>query len=223
MKDVSKIYNISRDNTKTALDHINMVFPTGSITAILGANGAGKTTLLKCIAGITQYKGKIEFSPSGTVAFCTEQGSFFPSLTARENGEICQKLYHKFDFLLFCELLKQFDVPQDVKASKLSRGQKSALEISMGICKNADYFLLDEPFIGVDIFARRNFLRSIIENKREEQTVIVTTHIVDELQNLLDFAYIIHAKTLKYINFSEENPDLAAAMREIYKENMIIV
>ena len=89
----------------------------------------------------------------------TEQGTFFPFMTPVEHADFLEDYYDRFNRERYLKLLEYFELPKRKKAHTFSTGQKAKLEISIGFSKGCRYLLLDEPFLGNDVFTRRDFLR----------------------------------------------------------------
>ena len=95
------------------------------------------------------------------LAYITEEGSYFNELTPNEHGDFFVNLFDGFDIERFNKLLNFFELPIDKKTKALSKGQRSKLEIAIGFSKSAKYILMDEPFMGKDIFTRRDFMKLV--------------------------------------------------------------
>ncbi len=183
---------------KVALAQVNLKIEDSQVIGILGENGAGKTTLLKCLAGLTDYEGEIRYEDvttikerSAKIAYMTEEGSYFPFMTALENALFLEDFYECFDLERFKKLCEFLDLPMKQKARTLSKGQKAKLEIALGFSKGAKYLLLDEPFLGNDIFTRRNFLKMMCDSLIQNETIVIATHLIDEIENFIDRAVLI--------------------------------
>lgn len=170
----------------------------GEIVGLLGANGSGKTTLLKAIVGIGELAcgtvlldGKPLGEQYDRVAFITEEGSYMPGMTPLQYAEFLADFYPRFDHEHFKKLLDYFELPDDRRIRTFSKGQKSKLEIAAGMAKRAKLILMDEPFEGKDQFARRDFLKLMIGQLEGDETVIVTTHLVDEIEHVVDRAVVL--------------------------------
>lgn len=206
--------------------------PSGEIVGILGENGSGKTTLLKAIMGIGDIQNgeiRIDGLPVTQqyekMAFITEEGSFLPDLTPYEYGQFLADFYPRFDWVRYNKLLKFFNIERHGQIKKFSKGQKSKLEICAGFSKGAKYILMDEPFLGKDMFTRRDFLKLMVSSLKGDETILLTTHIIDEIENVLDRAIILRYGRVKadfYIDdIREEGRTLADVMAEItgYEKN----
>lgn len=181
-----------------ALDEMNLQVGEGEVVGILGENAAGKTTLLKIVAGLMEpTRGKVtidgtsSLQAAGQVAFMTEQGTFFPFLTPAEHADFLEDYYDRFNRERYFKLLEYFELPKGKKARTFSTGQKAKLEISIGFSKGCRYLLLDEPFLGNDVFTRRDFLRLMGDSLLDGETILLATHLINEIDNFIDRAVIL--------------------------------
>ncbi len=145
----------------------SLQIPKGEIVGILGDNGSGKTTLLKTIMGLGERNGgevKIGGLPPqrqyDRMAFITEEGSFLPHMTPVQYGEFLTCFFPRFDQGHYHKLLEFYTLETDEKIKTFSKGQKLKLEICAGLAKKADYILMDEPFVGKDLFMRKDFFEA---------------------------------------------------------------
>lgn len=183
-----------------ALEGIDFQVDAGEVVGILGENAAGKTTLLKIAAGLmppTRGGVTIDSVPAlqaaGQVAFMTEQGTFFPFLTPEEHADFLEAFYDRFDRARYFKLLEYFELPLRQKARSFSTGQKAKLEISLGFSKGCRYLFLDEPFLGNDVFTRRDFLRLMGDSLLDGETILLATHLINEIDQFIDRAVILKA------------------------------
>lgn len=182
----------------------DLTIRSGEIVGLLGANGAGKTTLLKAIMGFTEleqgdvfWNGRPIGEQYGDVAFITEEGSVPANMNAAEFAGFLADFYPRFDRLRYSNLLDFFELDDRTKVRKLSRGQRSKLEICAGFSKGAKLVLMDEPFQGKDVFARRDFLRLMVTSLKEDETFLIATHLVDEIELVIDRAVVMHGGRIK--------------------------
>lgn len=192
---LKKIY----DTTGEGLCSLDLVIPDGQIVGVLGENGAGKTTLLKLIAGLITpsfgdvwLDGKTPKECKEEISFITCEGSYFPELDAASHAELISSLYPKFDSVRFSKLMGFFELPFDKKLKYMSTGQRAKFEIALGFSKGTKYYLLDEPFLGKDVFSRHDFLKLLSATLTGEETLLISTHNVQEIENYLDRAIIFH-------------------------------
>ncbi len=221
-----KINNVTKSyGNQSALYELMVNIEDSQVIGILGENGAGKTTLLKCLAGLTDYQGEILYDDvnslkdrSTKIAYITEEGSFFPFMTVVENAKFLAEFYEGFDMARFEKLCKFLDLPIDKKARSLSKGQKAKLEIVLGFSKGAKYLLLDEPFLGNDIFTRRNFLQLMCDSLINDETILIATHMIDEIENFIDRALLIRNGVLIEDIFIDDLHERGEGLESLMKE-----
>ncbi len=193
VKNVSKKYK-----DKIALSDCNIQIPKGQIIGLFGANGAGKTTLMKCIMGFLKFDGeitldgkKIDGSNISRLSYATGDHSFFPSITAEDH-----KLFYKMQFPKFNEkryeaLMEFFELPTKKRLSEFSLGQQNQFEVVLAISQGADFVFMDEPFAGNDVFNREDFYEVLMRVINEDETVIISTHLIEEIADYIDRAILI--------------------------------
>ncbi|WP_256762224.1 ATP-binding cassette domain-containing protein [Cohnella sp. WQ 127256] len=220
-------YVDKRFPTSNALLYINgLTINKGEIVGILGENGSGKTTLLKAIMGIGELQngeitieGKPNIEQFERMAFITEEGSFLPDLTPLKYAQFLAEFFPGFDLDYFNRLIKLYELPSDRKIKTFSKGQKMKLEITAGLAKKAEYLFMDEPFVGKDIFARRDSLKHMMSGLKGNETLLITTHLIDEIENVIDRAIILHKGLIRadvYVDdMREEGKSLADMMQEV--------
>ncbi|TCT13116.1 ABC-2 type transport system ATP-binding protein [Natranaerovirga pectinivora] len=214
------------------LYEVDMQIKKGEVVGILGENGSGKSTMLKVMMGLTEVTfGEVsieEKKPSELyerMAFITEEGSYFPNMTIGEYGEFLSVFYPKFDHERYRKLTDYFALSKLKKIKTFSKGEKSKVEIAAGFAKMADYILMDEPFLGKDMFTRKDFLKLMVSSLKEEETILISTHQLSEIENFIDRAVVLRDGTIKadfYLDdIREEGKSLPEKMMEIlgYDEN----
>jgi ABC-2 type transport system ATP-binding protein len=185
----------------TALDDVNIAISGGSITGLLGRNGAGKTTLLRILAGQ-------EFPSSGSVrvlgAPLTEservlrrlvfvrEDQVYPDIRVGQALRAASWFYPNWDASLASSLLDDFGLTAGKAVGKLSRGQRSALGITIGLAARAEVTLFDEPYAGLDSVARQMFYdRLLADFTQFPRTVLLSTHLIDEAAALFEGVVVI--------------------------------
>ncbi|MDG5789069.1 ABC transporter ATP-binding protein [Evansella sp. AB-P1] len=204
----------------------------GEIVGILGSNGSGKTTFLKSILklgdshiGEVLVEGKPIEDQFEKVAFITEEGSYFPGMTPMEYGTFLADFFSRYDMDKYSRLLAYFDLKPYEKIKSFSRGQKSKLEICAGFSKGAKYILLDEPFLGKDMFSRMDFMKMMVATLLTDETILIASHFIDELENVIDRIIIFHNHNISGDYYTDDlrakNQDLKTILEEIsgYKKD----
>ena len=184
------------------LEDISFTAEKGEIIGILGANGVGKTTLLKLLAGLltprsgnVQINDKSAVASCGDIAFISEAGSYLKDLTPLKYGEFLADFYPDFDMEYYKKLLSFFQL-EDKPIKKMSKGQKAKAEVAAGMAKRTKYIIMDEPFIGKDMFTRQDFMQALAGSLTGDETIFITTHEIDEIENFIDRALILKDNTI---------------------------
>lgn len=193
LENVKKLYSNNRGLRSTSIQ-----FREGEITGILGRNGSGKTTLLKAILNllpldegwITLHNKPVE-EQFEQIAFITEDGSFFPYMSAKEYGEFLTLYYPSFSKKRYFEMLDQFEVSIFDTIKSLSKGQQLKVEISAGFAMNAKLIILDEPFTTLDIYAKEDTVRLLIEQVKEDVIILISTHNIEEIETVIDRCVVL--------------------------------
>lgn len=202
LKQTEKLYGRTRTQQQKSgkgFYKLNLTIPDGQIVGLLGENGAGKSTLLRAMAGLTTLTGGDILYDGGPVknqyaqlAYITGEGSHPAHMTPLEYRNFLQEFYPNFDARRYGALLKFFDLDPKQRIEKMSTGQQVKLEVAAGMGKRAKYLLMDEPFLGKDVFTRRDFIKLLAGSLRGDETILITTHHIEELEPLLDRVLILH-------------------------------
>ena len=185
----------------TALDDVSMALQADTITGLLGRNGAGKSTLMRIITGQ-------EFVSSGTVRvggqnplendavlrrmIFVKESQIYPDIKVKRALEAASWFYPNWDAELAGQLMDDFALPANRAIKKLSRGMHSAVGIVIGLAAHAEITLFDEPYLGLDAVARQIFYDRLLADYAEHpRTVLLSTHLIDEVANLLEHVIVI--------------------------------
>lgn len=198
MEQVRKAY---RDFT---LDCSLEIMP-GQVTGLIGQNGAGKTTAFKAVLGlISTDSGSIrilgkdmkDFSERDRqdLGIVLSDSGFNGSLTIHDLVPVLGQLYDRFDKTFFMEQAERFGLPNNKKIKEFSTGMRAKLKLLAAISHNAKLLILDEPTAGLDVVARDELLEMLREfmEEDEERSILISSHISGDLENLCDDMYMIH-------------------------------
>ena len=212
-----------------ALDDVSFNIEEGKITCILGINGVGKSTILKSIAGLVKpNSGEIlidgeKVSPKtyNKLAFVPDIDIHFNHFNIRETFEFMKVFYKNWDEKRAYEMLEMFSLTDDQMISKLSKGNTARVKIIIGFAQRAKYILLDEPFSGIDIFKREEFIKAMLTFMEDDESIVITTHEIDEIEQIVDDVIIINnGKVANIFNAEEmrlnEGKSIVDKMREVY-------
>ena len=195
IRDVSRYYG-----AKCALSRVCLTLGPGEIVGLLGENGAGKSTLMKCVFGFIRHTGRVTLDGEAITArniarlsFATCEHSFIPSLSAAAHREFYREQFPTFQEKRFDVLMDFFGLPRLRAAGRLSVGQQNQLETVLALSQGADYIFMDEPFAGSDLFNREDFYKVLAGILTERETVVLSTHLIEEVSGFLGRAVLLHA------------------------------
>lgn len=183
---------IKKYGTNEVLNNINIEFDKGKVYGIVGENGAGKTTLFRCIADLEEYEGKISSKPTpikNQLGLLLTEPFFFQKITGKEYIQLlCNARSIKISDI---EDRNIFDLPLNQYASTYSTGMKKKLALTAILLQGNDYFILDEPFNGVDIQSNIIITEIIHKLKELDKTVIISSHIFSTLSDTCDEIHLL--------------------------------
>lgn len=196
-----KLKNITvRYGRKVALDNISLsIQNSNNIVGILGDNGSGKTTLINLILkNINKFKG--QRSVSETISYMPDRSFLYENMTIKEAIKLFKSVYSDFDEQRMIKILDKFSISQKLKLHDCSKGMHEQVHLALIFSRNTDFYILDEPLSAIDPIKRQYFI-DIIENyRRENSTVIMVTHLLRDLGDMLDD--VIFMKDGEIISYS---------------------
>ncbi|MBR1743292.1 MAG: ABC transporter ATP-binding protein [Lachnospiraceae bacterium] len=179
---------------KKALSGVTFSLPAGKITGLLGPNGSGKTTLIKILGGLLTADGgtvAIGGNSPGVetkkiVSYLPERTYFSSAVKVKETLDFFEAFYEDFELERAEEMLKSLQISDKSKISELSKGNREKLQLVLVMSRRAKLYLLDEPMGGVDPAARDFILRTILKNYAEDASVVISTHLIQDVEKVLD-------------------------------------
>ncbi len=212
---------------KRALTDFDLALPRGEIVGLFGENGAGKTTLMKCILGFLPYTGEITLDGEpitrrniARISFATSEHSFFPNLTASAHRDFYAEHFPHFSDKRFSGLMDFFGLPAHRALRSFSTGQKNQFEVILALSQGAEYILMDEPFAGNDIFNREDFYKVLLGILEPNETVLLSTHLIEEVSDFIGRALLIRRGRLigdvRTDELEEQGIDLMQYIKESY-------
>ena len=233
VRNVTKTYRKQKGlgNKKfKALDDVSFNIEKGKITGLLGVNGVGKSTIMKAISGLIKVDGgdilidgeKLSKDTYNKLAFVPDINTHFKNITVKDSFEFMGAFYKNWNNDKAYEMLGMFKLKDCEIIDNLSKGNIARIKLILGFCQESEYLLLDEPFSGIDIFKRREFIGTIAQYMNENQAIVITTHEIEEVEMLLDDVVLLEeGKVVCVFNAEEvrENEGLSVMekMQEVYK------
>ena len=214
---------------KTAVDGISLKLEPGHIYAMLGPNGSGKTTWMKMAAGLIKpTSGVVNYngSPVGVdsrrdVAYMSTEPYFYDWMTIGDVGKYYQDFFADFSMEKYDEMLQDMALEKKLKCKNLSSGMLAKLKVAVTMARDAKVYMLDEPLNGIDLLARDEVLNAIIKHAGEDKILLVSSHLVEELESVVDYAIFINRSKLVGVYEVEElrqnqSISLADKYREVF-------
>ncbi len=201
----------------------------GELFAFLGVNGAGKSTIIKCIMGFLKYQGQIQVNglenksieAKKIMGYIPEIPSLYPNLTVDEHMEFIARAYKLKDYKAYKDaLLERFDLTDKKKkfGDELSKGMQQKLSICCGLLPKPRLVLFDEPMIGLDPHAIKE-LKKVFEELRDSGCmVLVSTHMIDSMEELWDTTYIMKQGRVAAVVERENLKDNNKSLEDIFFE-----
>ena len=181
---------------KVAIENISMTLEPGHIYALLGPNGSGKTTWMKTVAGLIKAtSGEVKFNDVAVntdsrkkIAYMSTEPYFYDWMTVGDVGKYYQDFFDDFSMEKYDELLAGMNLDKKLKIKTLSSGMMAKLKIAVTMGRNADVYMLDEPLNGIDLIARDEVMRMVLTSASEDNIMIISSHLVEELEAVVDRA-----------------------------------
>lgn len=212
---------------KKALRGINLNIPLGKIVGLLGPNGSGKTTFLKIAAGILhQSKGEILIDghipgvhSKSIVSYLPDNEYLLKWMKVKDAVMYFKDFYSDFDEIKAKELLVFMNLDENDVVKSLSKGMKEKLKLTLVLSRKAKLYILDEPLGGVDPTAREKILNAIVSNFSKDSSMIITTHLVNDIERIFDdVAFISEGEIVLEGNAEELRTSRKKSIDELYRE-----
>jgi ABC-2 type transport system ATP-binding protein len=177
-----------------ALDGVDLRVAPGRVAGLLGPNGSGKTTLIKLANGLlTPTSGEIRIcgatpgkETKALVSYLPDRCCLPEWMSARQLMDFYADFYADFDRARASDMLAKLGLREELRVSQMSKGMKEKVQLIMVMSRRARLYLLDEPIGGVDPATRDYILETIIRNYDEEASVLISTHLISDVENVLD-------------------------------------
>ncbi len=213
--------------TVPALNNLYLQLPAGKIVGLLGPNGSGKTTLLKLIAGLlTPNSGTIEVCgvPVGPdtkalVSYLPDRTYLRGNQTIRQQLDFFQDFYADFDRARAEDMLQKLGIFPDARFGSLSKGNKEKVQLVLVMSRRARLYLLDEPIGGVDPAARDYILNTIVSNYDPSATVVISTHLIADVEQVLDeFCFLFRGTIVRGGSVDAAREESGKTLDELFRE-----
>lgn len=222
IKGLKKIYN-----RKKALDDITLSLERGKIYGMLGPNGSGKTSLIKILSGLLRQSDgsviidgqKVGVYTKSIVSYLPDRNFLYNWMSIQDAVGLYKDFFADFDEQRAYELLDFMKLDRKMKTNELSKGMMEKLNLTLILSRKAKLYILDEPIAGVDPVARDQILNAIIDNYDKSSTMLITTHLVRDMENIFDDVIFLKEGSIALMGSAEElREEKQMQIDEIYKQ-----
>ena len=227
MSQIISVRNLSKSyGNHQVLSNVSFDFEGGQIIGLLGPNGSGKTSLIKILTGlINDYSGEVLIDGNkpgkiskSLVAFLPEKTYLATWMTADDAVNYIADFYDDFDKAKAMHMMDVFQLPHKQKVKTMSKGMQEKLQLLLVMCRNAKLYILDEPMGGVDPAARDFILETILKNRPEGSTILMSTHLIQDVEEIFDSILMIRQGKIRIQDSVENLTKDGKTINDIFKE-----
>lgn len=214
----------------TALSNLSFELQKGRIIGLLGPNGSGKTTLIKIICGLLQPTAgtvTVEGNPIGVeskkvISYLPDTTYLGKSMKVSEIIGFFKDFYDDFDEVRAYDMLGKLGINAEARLKTMSKGTKEKVQLILVMSRRADLYILDEPIAGVDPAARDYILNTIISNYDETASILISTHLISDVENILDdVIFLQEGNIVRFTSVEEirgvEGKSVDSLFREVFR------
>ncbi len=232
MNPILECYGLTKSYNKmyTALNNLNLTLDRGQIIGLLGPNGSGKTTFIKLLNDVlvpTQGEIRINGMAPGVetkkiVSYLPERTYLDETMKVKEIIQYFSDFYDNFSDERAYQMLDDLQIDTNARLKTLSKGTKEKVQLILVMSRDADLYVLDEPIGGVDPAARDYILSTILNNYNEKAAILISTHLIQDIENILDRVLFIKQGQL-VLNATvdeirtEQGKSVDALFREVFR------
>lgn len=213
--------------SKVAVNHLSLSLEKGHVYAMLGPNGSGKTTWMKMAAGLLKpsagqmlFMGEPVGIPSRRhIAYMSTEPYFYSWMTVKQVGKYYADFFEDFSMTRFEQLIARMELTDNLKIKTLSSGMMAKLKIAVTMARDAQVFMLDEPFNGIDLLARDEIRQTILEFATEDKLLLLSSHLVEEMEAIADRAvFIKQGNLVEAVDLEQLREERGLSMADRYRQ-----
>ncbi len=228
MTQLLQLHHVTKNYKKhVAIDDITLSLPAGKIIGLLGPNGSGKTTLIKLMNGLLHpttgdividgYRPSVETKK--IISYLPDTSYLRETMKIKDTLTFFEDFYEDFSREKAERLLEDLDLNPDEQLKNLSKGNKEKVQLILVMSRQAKLYILDEPIGGVDPAAREYILRTIINNYCEDASVIISTHLIAEIEPILDeIIFLKEGKVILQGNTDDIREEYGKSIDSLFRE-----
>ena len=218
---------VKRYGGKFAVNGMSVAIEDAHIYGLLGPNGSGKSTWMKMAAGlIVPDEGemrldgvKISAETKKHIAYMPTEGYIYSYMKIKDVGRYYQDFFDDFDAQQFEKLTADMDLEMNMKVRNLSSGMMAKLKIAVTLSRKAELYLLDEPLNGIDLLARDEVVNTILTNMSDNASVVISSHLVEELERIIDKAIFMKDGQIVLMGDVEEiRQERGESVTDLYRQ-----
>ena len=223
-----EINNLTKEfGTLTALDSVALELEKGQIVGLLGPNGSGKTTLIKILNGLlTPTAGNVLINgmepgveTKRVVAYLPDRNALPDYMNTQQLIELYQDFFTDFNRAKAENMVLDLGIDMKQQMKRMSKGTKEKLQLCLVMAREADVYLLDEPIGGVDPATRDYILRTIISNYNEDAVMIISTHLISDIESVLDdVIFLKEGKVVLHKNAEDIREETGESVDQLFRE-----
>ena len=209
---------VKRYGGKFAVNGMSVAIEDAHIYGLLGPNGSGKSTWMKMAAGLI-VPDEGEMTLDGVKISAETEGYFYSYMKIKDVGRYYQDFFDDFDAQQFEKLIADMDLEMNMKVRNLSSGMMAKLKIAVTLSRKAELYLLDEPLNGIDLLARDEVVNTILTNMSDNASVVISSHLVEELERIIDKAIFMKDGQIVLMGDVEEiRQERGESVTDLYRQ-----